>query len=56
MLCDHAVLLMSAVLKAFKDHHTSICTVATSNPISSEKVLITADSILLCQLQALHNL
>ena len=50
------MLLMSAVLKVVKDHHTSIYMVATSSPFSSGKVLIMVGSILLCQLQTLHSL
>ena len=53
LLCEDAVLLMclllmSAGLKAVPDHHTSICTVATSSPFSSGMVLVMASSTLLC--------
>lgn len=47
-VCFGCLLLMSAVLKAVPDHHTSICTVATSSPFSSGMVLVMAGSTLLC--------
>ena len=48
LMCEDAMLLMSAVLKAVPDYHIRICTVATSSRFSSKRVLDMAGSILLC--------